>query len=92
MTLHSEPGKHAFAPSPQWLIERKPKTLSSCGHHAGKMGVHVTPLFKDIIHERTPLNNRLVHTYLERLRFDPTYDFSNKFDLKEAVFVSWQSL
>lgn len=92
LAVHSEPGKHAFAPSTQWLLERKPKTLSSCGVRAGKMGVHVTPLFEDVIHDRTPLNNRLVHTYLERLKFEPTYDFSNVFDLKDAVFVVWQNL
>jgi len=90
--LYSEPGKHAFAPSPRWLLERKAKTLASCGGHAGKRGVHVTPLFQGIIQERVPLNNRLVHTYLERLRFEPSFDFSKEFDLREAIFVPWRQL
>ncbi len=80
--LYSEPGKHAFAPSPRWLLERKAKTQASCGTQAGKMGLHVTPLFEGIIHGRQPLNNRLVHTYLERLRFEPSFDFSQEFDLR----------
>lgn len=90
--LYSEPGKHAFAPSPRWLMERKAQTRASCGPHAGKMGVHVTPLFEGIIQERVPLNNRLVHTYLEGLRFEPSFDFSKQFDLREAVFVPWRQL
>jgi glycerophosphoryl diester phosphodiesterase len=88
----SEPGKHAFAPSSAWLIDRAPKTVDSCGRSSGKMGVHVTPLFKGIIHDRTPLNDRLVHTYLERLAFEPTFAFSQRFDLATAVFVPWETL
>ena len=92
LALYSEPGKHAFAASAQCLIQRKAKTLASCGPHAGKIGVHITPLFEGIIRERKPLNNRLVHTYLERKKFEPTFDFSKQFDLREAIFVPWQQL
>ena len=90
--LYSEPGKHAFAPSPAPLLQRRARTDASCGPRAGRMGVHVTPLFAGIIQQRKPLQNRLVHTYLERLHFAPTYDFCQCFDLREAVFVPWPSL
>ncbi|MYD08895.1 MAG: glycerophosphodiester phosphodiesterase, partial [Chloroflexi bacterium] len=90
--LYSEPGKHAFAPSPGRLLQRRIRTDASCGIHAGRMGVHVTPLFAGIIKQRKPLQNRLVHTYLERLQFAPTYDFSQCFDLRDAVLVPWPSL
>jgi len=90
--LYSEPGKHAFAPSPAWLLGRSAKTNASCGIHAGKMGLHVTPLFAGIIDQRKPLQNRLAHTYLERFQFEPTYDFSRCFDLREAALVPWRSL
>jgi glycerophosphoryl diester phosphodiesterase len=56
------------------------------------MGVHVTPLFAGIIDQRKPLQNRLAHTYLERLQFEPSYDFSRCFDLREATFVPWSNL
>ena len=92
LVLYSEPGKHAFAPTPGWLIERKAQTLASCGIHAGKMGVHVTPLFDGIINQRKPLQNRLVHTLLERQKIEPAFDFSNPFDLRGAIFVPWQHL
>ena len=90
--LFSEPGKHAFAPTPARLLGRRSKTEGSCGVHAGKMGVHITPLFAGVIHQRKPLQNRLVHTYLERFQFAPTYDFARCFDLREAVFVPWRNL
>ncbi|MCY3865061.1 MAG: glycerophosphodiester phosphodiesterase family protein [Chloroflexi bacterium] len=90
--LYSEPGKHAFAPSPRRLLERKAITMASCGVHAGRMGVHVTPLFAGIIDRRKPLQNRLVHTWLERRRFEPSYEFTNAFDLRHAVSVPWPKL
>jgi glycerophosphoryl diester phosphodiesterase len=92
VTLFSEPGKHAFAPVVDWLIERKPKTLSSCKSHSGRTGVLVTPLFEGIIHARRPLNNNVVHAYLERQSFVPTYDFSQYFELSAAALVPWLNL
>lgn len=92
LTVHSEPGKHAFAPSIQWLIERQETTIRSCSTRSGTMGVHVTPLFKGLIHDRIPVNNRLVHTYLERQSFEPSYEFTKIFDLEAAVFVPWDNL
>ena len=92
LALYSEPGKHAFAPSAAWLCARQAKTRASCGIHAGKMGVHVTPLYQGRIRERTPQNNRLVHTYLERRQFEPSYEFSKVFDLRDARLVDWRHL
>jgi glycerophosphoryl diester phosphodiesterase len=92
VVVYAEPGKHAFAPTPSRLIDRAPTTVESCGRNSGKMGVHVTPLFKGIIHDRTPLNDRLVHTYLERLAFEPTFAFSQVVDLSSVVFVPWDTL
>lgn len=87
LTLYSEPGKHAFAPTPAWLLQRKAKTLASCGVRAGAMGLHVTPLFEGVILDDTPLNNRLVHTWLERQQFEPCFTFNTTFDLRSAIFV-----
>ena len=92
LVLHSEPGKHAFAPSTNWLQKRKSRTITNCGTRAGVMGVLVTPLYEGVIRERVPLNNRLVHTYLERRQFEPSFDFSNRFDLRDAEFVPWPHL
>jgi hypothetical protein len=56
------------------------------------MGVHVTPLFEGIIHDRMPLGNQLVRSYLERCTFTPLYDFSQIFDLGAVLFVPWANL
>ncbi len=92
VALFSEAGKHAFAPEVDWLIERKPETVASCGVHSGKMGVLVTPLFEGIIDARRPLNNNVVHAYLERQAFEPSYEFAQPFDLAGVVFVTWSAL
>ena len=92
LVVHSEPGKHAFAPSPDLLLQRRTKTETSCWRAAGYMGVLVTPLFAGIIQSRLPLNNRLVHTYLERQRFVPSYEFSKEFALDDARLVPWPTL
>jgi glycerophosphoryl diester phosphodiesterase len=92
VVVHSEPGKHAFAPSDDWLARRKPVTLASCTHRSGAGGVHVTPLFKGVIQDRNPNNNQLVRTYLERRQFQPTFDFSRVFPLDQVTFTSWERL
>lgn len=92
LILYSEPGKHAFAPVLDWLEDRAPVTKGGCTVNSGKMGVHVTPLFNGLIHDRKPLNDRLVHTYLERQAFEPSYTFTKIFDLSTAVHVPWNNL
>lgn len=90
--LYSEPGKHAFAPVISWLEERAPRTRRSCGRLAGAGGVHVTPLFDGIITSKTPLTDRLVHTYLERHAFEPSYAFGQAFVLPPELLAPWPAL
>ncbi len=92
VAVYSESGKHAFAATTAPLIERRPVTDASAGIDAGKMAVHVTPLFEGIIEDRTPINNRVVLSYLKTLAFEPTYDFSNLFGLENAALVPWLAL
>lgn len=92
LALVSEPGKHAFARSPEDLLQRRAKTIAGCGAGAGRMGVHVTPLFAGIITARKPLANRLAHGYLESQRFLPSFDFSSRFDLRDAIILPWRNL
>jgi glycerophosphoryl diester phosphodiesterase len=92
LVLCSEPGKHAFAPSPQWLLERAELTRRSCGVEAGRAGLIVPPLFADIITTRSPVANRVVLSYLECLAFEPSFDFSIRFLLETATFVPWNAL
>lgn len=92
LALYSEPGKHAFAPAQDWLLQRRAKTLASCGARAGAMGLARAPLFDGVILEDRPLSNRLVHTWLERLRFEPAFEFAKLFDLRSVALLPWQRL
>lgn len=92
LTVYSEPGKHAFASSPESLKGRTQITRHSCGPAAGWMGVHVTPLFEGVITARNPLANRLVLTHLKRLAFDPSFDFSQSFPIAPDLLVPWPAL
>lgn len=92
LILYSEPGKHAFAATIAPLLERCSTTIKACSARAGSAGVLVTPLFKGRIRDRNLLNNRLVHRYLGRRAFVPTYTFDQVFDLSRVPFVPWDNL
>ncbi len=92
LTVCSEPGKHAFAPTPKWLLERAETTRRCCGSDAGRAGVIVTPLFEGIIHSRTAVANRAVLSYLQCRAFEPSFAFTNVFPLEQAIFVPWNAL
>ncbi len=93
LCLFSEPGKHAFATTTTRLKERRPITERACGPRAGALGLHVTPLFATNLRSaRTADSQQLVHTWLERRRFQPSYDFSKEFALEDAPFFAWPTL
>ncbi|GAB4516851.1 MAG: hypothetical protein Kow0047_28700 [Anaerolineae bacterium] len=88
----SEPGKHAFAPSPRVLEARRERTIRSCGRWAGAAGVLETALFRGRIPARSPQADRLVHTWLERRAFVPRFEFIQRFDLRWIPLVRWEAL
>jgi glycerophosphoryl diester phosphodiesterase len=92
LTVCSEPGKHAFAASPERLILRADDIKFNCGPAAGWAGVHVTPLFEGIITQRTPLAKRLVLSYLRRQAFEPSFDFSQMFEITPELLALWPTL
>src|SRR5215207_7868150 len=92
LVVCSEPGKHAFAPSPKWLLDRAEITRCCCGAEAGRAGLIVTPIFEGIITSRNPVANRIVLSYLECLAFEPAFEFTNRFKLETATFVPWDAL
>jgi glycerophosphoryl diester phosphodiesterase len=92
LTIFSEPGKHAFAPTREWLDNRRAKTRRECTRHAGAGGVWVTPLFKGIIDVKTPQADRLIHTYLERCTFEPSMEFTQVYPIPSETLVPWSAL
>lgn len=93
LSVYAEPGKHAFAPLPRWLLSRAQITRWACGVRAGYKGVHVSPLFApSILPLRTPSSQALVSSYLRARAFRPSYDFSTVVDLATVTLVPWADL
>lgn len=92
--VYSEPGKHAFAPTPQVLLsKRQAKTLEECGPNAGKGGLWVTPLFKDILNFRkNPQVDARVTAYLKERAFTPAFAWSRKFLVTKDLLIPWSVL
>ncbi len=93
--LYSEPGKHAFAPDPAWYQRhRSPKLIAATTRRfAGVNGMWVTPLFQQAMGSfRTPEANTLVLTYLQRLAFDPAWDFDLRFPITQDLLIPWPAL
>jgi glycerophosphoryl diester phosphodiesterase len=92
LAVYSEPGKHAFAPTPDWFRERHAKfKRSPTSALAGRSGVLVTEYLEGAV-ERTPLHDRLAHTYLADNAFEPSWDFSNAFRFAPEMLVPWPAL
>jgi len=92
--VYSEPGKHAFAPKPEILLEqRRAKTLSGCGERAGTGGLWVTPLFQGILDLRKNLQvDALVTAHLKEYAFTPAFVWSKKFLVTKDLLIHWQTL
>jgi glycerophosphoryl diester phosphodiesterase len=92
LTVYSEPGKHAFAPTPAWFRERAGRfKRSETRDLAGISGVLVTRFARGQV-SPTPLDQRLVHTYLSRHAFEPSGQFDNFFPLASEMLVPWPAL
>lgn len=90
--LFVKPGKHAFAPSPRGFEAVKAEIVRACGPRAGTHGVWVTPLFQGKMPAKTPLADRLVHTYLERKQFVPSFEFDVEDEGESWKFLPWKTL
>ncbi len=92
VVLYSEPGKHAFAPTPDWFKERAEHfKRSETNVLAGCSGVLSTSYLKDRV-VVTPLKDRLVHTYLSQHAFEPSWHFSQGFEIAPEMLVPWEAL
>jgi hypothetical protein len=88
--LYSQPGKHAFAPSPTWFEPRE-RFIPSCTQHAGIGGLLITDIFKGKL-EKTLGDDELVVIYLSKYAFTPIFNFVKEFGFKEELFVRWDEL
>jgi len=92
LVVYSEPGKHAFAPTPDWFRERaRSFKRSETRDLAGISGVLITRFARGQVIP-SPLNQRLVHTYLARHAFEPSWRFDNRFSITPEMLVPWPAL
>ncbi len=90
--LLSEPGKHAFAPDPDWFRKRsweyrRVETLAVAVH----AGVLINPMFSGKIRARV-FDQTLVRSYLIRQTFEPSWNFSKVFTFHPEWLVPWPVL
>jgi glycerophosphoryl diester phosphodiesterase len=92
LMLYSEPGKHAFAPTPEWFKDRRQRfKRSETRDLAGASGILVAPYIRGKV-TPTPLKTRLVHTYLSQQAFDPSWEFSQVFRFTPEMLIPWPAL
>ena len=90
--VYSEPGKHAFAPTPAWFKKRRAEfKRSETSELAGVGGVLLAKYIQKHVRP-TPLKTRLVHTYLAQRAFEPSWDFSLTFPITSEMLVPWEVL
>lgn len=88
--LYSQPGKHAFAPTPLWF-EPKEKFTPQCAKNAGSRGLLVTPLFEGRITKDAEAD-QLAGRFLAAKAFVPSFEFSKEWRAPRAMFVPWRLL
>ena len=72
--VYSQPGKHAFAPSPELLLEHRDKNTQSCTTKAGSTGLLVKDLFKERVQAlKTPQADAAISAYLKAHAFTPAF-------------------
>jgi glycerophosphoryl diester phosphodiesterase len=92
LVVYSEPGKHAFAPTIEWFRERwEGRKRTPTGFLAGVGGVLVARYFEGQI-AKTPLNDRLVRSYLAQRSFEPDWQFDRLFRFAPEMLVPWSAL
>ena len=85
------PGKHAFAPSIAEFRNRQKQIPGLTTRFAGVSGIAVNGLFARQI-RRTPIWDRLIHSYLARRAFRPSWRYSRLFSFDRRMLVPWPTL
>ena len=89
--VYAAPGKHAFAPKIEHFQMRQSKAPGITTRFAGAMGIAVNGLFDGEI-QRSPPVDRLIHSYLTRFAFEPSWSFSLAFAFNQEMLVPWPAL
>jgi hypothetical protein len=63
-----------------------------CSEGAGSGGLHVTPLFEQLLPLKTPEVDNLVRAFLQRHAFEPSFVFNKSYRISSEILVPWATL
>ncbi len=89
--LFTSPGKHAFDLDSRHFKQHQAKYPGITSKYAGLNGTEQPKLFAQAI-KRTPVSDRLVHSYLTRFAFEPSWQFDTRIKLGKQMLVPWSAL
>jgi hypothetical protein len=89
--LLASPGKHAFDLDSRHFLMHQAKYPGITSKYAGINGTEQPVLFAQTI-KRTPVSDRLVHSYLSRFAFEPSWQFDTRIKLGKGMLVPWSAL
>ena len=92
VTLYGEPGKHAFAPTPDWFRKQREKFKRTETNELAGIGGVLMARFLEGKVVPTPEKARLAHTYLSRRAFEPSWDFDREYRFTPEMMVPWAAL
>ena len=89
--VYSQPGKHAFAPSPHWFTAFRDSVALATGAGAGSDGVLIKAAYA---REVTPdgSGHAAVNAWLRQRSFEPTFHFDRIWEPEPARLVPWPVL
>jgi glycerophosphoryl diester phosphodiesterase len=90
--LHCDPVLHSLAASGTVFGRRNGSPPNACSRNAGRQGVRVIAGLDETAEVKTPHADRLAHTYLSRLAFEPSFEFTRAVPLDPAGLVPWAAL
>ena len=89
--VYSQPGKHAFSPSPHWFVMFRDMVHTETSSRAGSGGVLVKPEYARQIAKNPEVDAR-VSAWLSKQAFLPTLRFTNLFKVEANILVPWPVL
>jgi hypothetical protein len=89
VAIYSQPGKHAFAPSIEFL-ELVPNLNTAPYEEAGDGGLLVPYMFYGAFDTNDEINGK-VTAYLQSVRFRPSMKF-NRYTIAQNLYVTWEQL
>lgn len=89
--VYSQPGKHAFSPTPHWFEMFRDVIFAETSPHAGHEGILVKGQYARQIH-KSPEADTLVADWLKQRAFTPTLQFNRLFRIGPELLIPWPTL